>query len=152
MKAFASAKCVARLYRSNEDTTTTDAPMDIDEVAIRKRFTQFRNAWAEKASMKSRSATYVLFTKFLQSRSRGTASRMEDTQPKDVVEFLCWLDSCGTRRRTVYTHATEQQSEWKILRDVQQTRESAACDTRSIRSDQIIYQSSPWCLKKNWGS
>lgn len=25
---------------------------------------------------------------------------MEDAQPKDVVEFLCWLDSCGARRRT----------------------------------------------------
>ena len=84
-----------------ENTTGTDTPMDIDEAAIRKRFNQFRTAWTEKASMKSRSATYMLFTKFLQSRSKSTTSRIEDTQPKDVVEFLCWLDSCGARRRTV---------------------------------------------------
>ena len=84
-----------------ENTTGTDTPMDIDEAAIRKRFNQFRTAWTEKASMKSRSATYMLFTKFLQSRSKSTTSRIEDTQPKDVVEFLCWLDSCGARRRAV---------------------------------------------------
>ena len=75
--------------------------MDIDEAAIRKRFHQFRTAWAEKASMKSRSATYMLFTKFLESRSKSTTSCIEDTQPKDVEGFLCWLDSCGARRRTV---------------------------------------------------
>ena len=41
-----------------------------------------------------------LFTKFLASRANG-ALPIERAQPKDVVEFLCWLDSSGTRRRTV---------------------------------------------------
>ena len=77
-----------------ENTTGTDTPIDIDEAAIRKRFSQFRTACAEKVSMKSRSVTYMLFTEFLQSRPKSTTSRIEDTQPKDVVEFLCWLDSC----------------------------------------------------------
>ena len=84
-----------------ENTTGMDAPMDIDEAAIRKRFHQSRNDWAKKAPMKSRSATYMLFTKFLQSRSESITSSIEDAQPKDVVKFLCWLDSCGARRRTV---------------------------------------------------
>lgn len=78
--------------------TTKDASMDIDEEGIHKRYEQFQAAWAEKASMKSRSATYVLFTKFLESRSKGTTSCIEDTQPKYVVKFPCWLDSCGARR------------------------------------------------------
>ena len=76
-------------------------PLKIDEDAISRRYRQFTAAWAEKASTKSRSSTWNLFSRFLESRSNPGATCIEATQPKDVVEYLCWLDSCGTRRRTV---------------------------------------------------
>ena len=76
-------------------------PLKIDEDAISRRYRQFTAAWAEKASTKSRSSTWNLFSRFLESRSNPGATCIETTQPKDVVEYLCWLDSCGTRRRTV---------------------------------------------------
>ena len=81
-------------------------PLKIDEDAISRRYRQFTVAWAEKASTKSRSSTWnvfsrFLFSRFLESRSNSGATCIEATQPKDVVEYLCWLDSCGTRRQTV---------------------------------------------------
>ena len=80
-------------------------PVKIDEDAISRRYRQFTAAWAEKASTKSRSSTWNLFSRFLESRSYPGATCIEATQPKDVVEYLCWLDSCGTRRRTaVHAH------------------------------------------------
>ena len=91
-EGFRFCKMCGETASEEENGTGTDAPMDIDEAAIRKRFHQFRTAWAEKASMKNRLATYMLFTKFLQSRSKSITSRIEDTQPKDVAEFLCWFD------------------------------------------------------------
>ena len=73
------------------------APLKIDEDAISRRYRQFTAAWAEKASTKSRSSTWNLFSRFLESRSNPGATCIEATQPKDVVEYPCWLDSCGTR-------------------------------------------------------
>ena len=32
--------------------------------------------------------------------SRAGSQRVETAQPSDIVELLCWLDSCGPRRRT----------------------------------------------------
>lgn len=55
--------------------------------------------WAEKASQRSRTATSTQFEKFLASRERVIA--IEEACPEDVVQYLCWLDTCGTRRRTV---------------------------------------------------
>ena len=80
--------------------TRTSIPLKLNEAAISKWYLQFTTACAAKASAKSRSATWVLFNKFLASRANGAVT-MEHAQPKDVVEFLCWLDSSGTRRRTV---------------------------------------------------
>ena len=77
-------------------------PLKIDEDAISSKYKQFTAAWAEKASTKkSRSSTWNLFSRFLESRSNSGATCIEATQPKGVAEYLCWLDSCGTRRRTV---------------------------------------------------
>lgn len=78
----------------------TAPPLQLDEAAISRRYQQFSRTWAEKASTRSRSATWALFSNFLASRKDGFVS-IENAQPKDVVEFLCWLDSCGSRRRTV---------------------------------------------------
>ena len=78
--------------------TDGKGPLTIDEEAISSRYTQFTAAWAEKASTKSRLSTWTLFSRFLESRSIPGATCIETTQPKDVVEYLCWLDSCRTRR------------------------------------------------------
>ena len=63
-------------------------PLKIDEDAISRRYRQFTAAWAEKAS-KSRSSTWNLFSRFVESRSNPGATCIEATQPKDVVEYLC---------------------------------------------------------------
>ena len=51
-----------------------DAPLDIDEGAISKRYTQYQSALAAKASIKSRGATMELFSNFLASRKSVTCS------------------------------------------------------------------------------
>lgn len=43
----------------------------------------------------------TLFSNFLASRKMGRISFIQQAQPKDVVEYLCWLDSCRKRRRTI---------------------------------------------------
>ena len=96
-------------------------PLKIDEDAISRRYRQFTAAWAEKASTKSRSSTWNLFSRFLESRLNPGATCIEATQPKDVVEHLCWLDSCGTRRRTV-VHARH--------RSTVGTKDLTACSTK----------------------
>ncbi len=87
----------------------TDKPMDINESAITKRFREFRTEVAETATVKSRCATTQNFARFLQSRKTGRVVLLQEAQPKDVVEYLCYLDSCGSRRRTV-VHARECQA------------------------------------------
>ena len=87
-------------YSIAQHQPRTTPPLQVDEEAISRRYQQFLNAWAEKASARSRSATWALFSNFLASRRNGSVS-IENAQPKDVVEFLCWLDSCGSRRRTI---------------------------------------------------
>ena len=56
--------------------------------------------WDAKASQKSRSATSVKFGKFLASRTSGRILTMQEARPEDVVQYLCWLDTCGPLRRT----------------------------------------------------
>lgn len=92
--------------RSTTTGLNQEAPIPIDEVAIAKRRSQFRKALVNKASQKSRSATMELFSKFLASRKTGRVVLLEEAQPQDVIDFLCWLDSCGTRRRTI-VHARD---------------------------------------------
>lgn len=75
--------------------------MLVDEEAIERRADQFHTAVAALASVKSRNQTTDLFNKFLKSRVGKGAKNMAAAQPTDVLHFLCWLDSCGERRRTV---------------------------------------------------
>ncbi|CAM9633616.1 unnamed protein product [Laminaria digitata] len=42
----------------------------------------------------------IFFHRFLQSRRQGGATHMTQAQPKDIVAFMCWLDSSGKCRRT----------------------------------------------------
>lgn len=84
----------------SHDQARAHTSLQVDEEVISRRYVRFTTACAGRASAKSRSATWALFSRFLASRANG-AIFIESTQPKDVVEFLCWLDSCGKRRRTV---------------------------------------------------
>lgn len=51
--------------------------------------------------MKSRNQTTDLFNRFSRSREGKGAKKMATLQPTDPLEFLCWLDACGERRRTL---------------------------------------------------
>lgn len=80
--------------------------LHIDEEQIAKRYKEFKEETAGTVSMKSRCATTQLYTRILTSRAAGRSVKMGESQPRDVVEYLCWLDSCGKRRRTV-VHARD---------------------------------------------
>ena len=80
------------------DVTLT---MHVDEKAIDKRAEQFHAAVAALASVRSRNQSTDLFNRFLGSRVGKGAKHMAAAQPTDILEFLCWLDSCGERRRTI---------------------------------------------------
>ena len=69
--------------------------------AVQTRFAQSTSAADASASATHRDATALLFEQFLVSRDSGGSQRVETAQPSCIVEFLCWLDSCGSRRRTL---------------------------------------------------
>jgi len=77
----------------------SDAPMSVDEAAIAKRYKEFRDTTAAAASQKSRCATTRKYNRFLQSRKTGRVVTVEESQPRDITEYLCFLDSCGQNRR-----------------------------------------------------
>lgn len=81
--------------------TTHKVPMEVDEKAVARRYREFREDVLSTPTIKSRCATTARFIDFLQSRKSGRAVPLEDAQPRDVVEYLCFLDSCGRGRRTV---------------------------------------------------
>lgn len=87
--------------RLTKEVGQATAPFNLDEAAIMTRFKQFRDMWDAKASRKSRSATYLKYGKFLASRKNGRIVTVERAWPEDVVQYLCWLDTCGPLRRTV---------------------------------------------------
>ena len=87
-------------------SASTDRPLDVDERAVTKRFKEFKTEVADTASVKSRCATTQNFARFLKSRKTGRVTLLQEAQPQDVVEYLCFLDACGSRRRTV-VHARD---------------------------------------------
>ena len=66
-----------------------------------RRFQEFRADTLATASMKSRCSATTRFMSFLQSRKTGRVVSLEEAQPRDIVEYLCFLDTCGKHRRTV---------------------------------------------------
>ena len=81
---------------------TEGARLSIDEAALGARYTQFTTSLENKTSAVRREAATTLLGQFLSSRTTGGgAVGMATAQPRDVVQFLCWLDSCSNRRRTV---------------------------------------------------
>lgn len=84
-----------------EFTPNIGAPLEVDEHAITERYLEFRETWEAKASQRSRCAARILFEKFLQSRKTGRKVDIAEAHPKDIVEYLCWQDACGAKRRTI---------------------------------------------------
>ena len=82
------------------------ARLSIDEAALGAQYTQFTTSLENKTSTVRREAATTLLRQFLSSRTTGSAVGMATAQPWDIVQFLCWLDSCSDRRRTVvFIHA-----------------------------------------------
>ena len=81
--------------------STEGARLSIDEAALGARYTQFTTSVGNKISMVRREAVTTLLGQFLSSQTTGGAVGMATAQPRDIVQFLCWLDSCSNERRTV---------------------------------------------------
>lgn len=88
-----------------EKTPAGPSPLQINEQALQSRAQEFQNAMAKLESIKRRGVTADLFSRFLISRVGGGAKYIENAQPQDVVDFLCWFDACGDGRTVV--HAIE---------------------------------------------
>ena len=73
----------------------------IDEAALGAQYTQFSISLGNKTFTVRREATTTLLGQFLTSRTTDGAVGMATAQPRDTVPFLCWLDSCSNKRRTV---------------------------------------------------
>ena len=84
-----------------DSISTEEACLSIDEAALGARYTQFTTSLENKTSTVRREAATTLLGQFLSSRTTGGAVGMATAQPRDIVQFLCWLDSCSNRRRTV---------------------------------------------------
>ena len=78
-----------------------EARLSIDEAALGARYTQFTTSLENKTSTVRREATTTLLGQFLSSPTTGGAVGMAAVQPRGIVQFLRWLDSCSNRRRTV---------------------------------------------------
>ena len=90
-------------YGSGDSDT---ALLSIDENAIEKGFAQVTNAVSGKPSTRRRDSVSLVFERFLQTRVADGPTHMITAQPNDVVAFLCWLDSCLEKIRTV-AHARD---------------------------------------------
>ena len=118
---------------------STTPPMLVDEKAIERREEQFHAAVAALASVKSRNQTTDLFNRFLRSRVGKGARHMAAAQPIDVLQFLCWLDACRERRRTVVHHVDCEAVGTDTLTD--SCRTGGLCDKRfahdSLRTNYV---------------
>ena len=86
--------------KGEEKESTNKSTLLIDEEAISLRIRQFRAAKYSSDSVVRRDATVLTFEQFLTSRESSPSRRIQTAQPSDVIAFLCWLDTCGKRRRT----------------------------------------------------
>lgn len=85
-----------------EKSPEVSKPLQIDEKALQIRAKEFRDTMAALESIKRRGITADVFSRFLISRDGGGAKYIENAQPQDVVDFLCWLDACGDGRTVVH--------------------------------------------------
>ena len=77
------------------------ARLSIDEAALGARYTQLTTSLENRTSTVRREAATTLSGQFLSSRTTGGAVGITTAQPRDIVQFLVWLDSCSNRGRTV---------------------------------------------------
>ena len=80
--------------------STEGTRLSIDEAALAARYTQFTTSLENNTSMVRREAATTLLGQFFSPRTTGGAVGMATAQPRNIVQFLCWLDSCSNRRRT----------------------------------------------------
>ncbi|CAN0238433.1 unnamed protein product [Ectocarpus sp. 4 AP-2014] len=90
------------------DTQQRNPPLIVDEQAIMTRFSEFKKMWEKKRHKYVEPQLAHNLEKILVSREERLVA-FEEACPEDVVQFLCWLDTCGTRRRTV-VHARHCQA------------------------------------------
>ena len=85
-----------------EDQAPDDeCTLHIDEEALTTRLQQFQTFINSSSSAVRRDTTALAFEQFLASRKSSFSKKIQTVQPSDVIAFLCWLDTCGKRRRTV---------------------------------------------------
>ena len=84
-----------------DSISTEGACLSIGEVALGARYTQFTTSLENNTSTVRREAATTLLGQFFSSRTTGGAVGMATVQPRDIVQFLCWLDSCSNMRCTV---------------------------------------------------
>ena len=78
-----------------------EARLSIDDAAVGAQYTQFTTSLETQTSTVRREAAMTLLGQFLSSRTTGGAVGMAAAQPRDIVQFLGWLDSCSNKRRRV---------------------------------------------------
>ena len=84
------------------------ARLSIDEAALGARYTHSSTSLGNKTSTVRREAATTLLGQFLMSRTTGGVVDMATAHPRDIVQFLCWLDSCSNRRPVVNVmHCTQ---------------------------------------------
>ena len=77
------------------------AALWIDGAPLGARYTQFTTYLENNTSTVRREAATTLLGQFLTSRTTGGIVCMATAHLRDMVQFLCWLDSGSNRRRTV---------------------------------------------------
>ena len=82
------------------------ARLSIDEAALGSRYTQSTTSLDNKTPTVRREAATTLLGQFLTSQTTGGAAGIATANPRDIVQFLCWLNSYSIRRRTV-VHAMD---------------------------------------------
>ena len=75
--------------------------LSIDEAALGARYTQFTKSMENDTSTVRREAATTLLGQFLSAQTTGGAVGMVTAQPRDIIQFLCCLDSYSNRKYTV---------------------------------------------------
>ena len=120
------------------------ARLPINETALGARYTQFTRSLENKTSTVRRETATTLLGQFLSSRTTGGAVGMATTQPRHIVQVLCWLDFCSNRRRTAYMLCTVHRWELRNFPVAQSNLENTQSGTHTILRGQTTFQNWPW--------
>ena len=114
------------------------AALSIDEAALGARYTQFTTFLENKASTVRKEAATTLLEQIFTSRTTGGAVCLTTAQPRDFVQFLCWLDSCSNRRRTC--HALYTGRSYETLRLLNPTWRMYKAVRKRFHEDKLRFQ------------